>query len=203
MSAQRNRLRRAMIHYSALLLLPLTGGCTTWTLDDATNRWQTFGGVVEAFAHDGELGVAYIAVGNRRQTRVAWFNSQALREGTHPSTGDGCALPLRIERSGSSIPKRAQPLPVALIKPDEDPASALRGAPIRVFYRPNDERGVARPRALARMESGEGALIERELHLPLSGYRAWHYYAVLPFAVALDIVTLPVSVLFCPYIDDE
>ncbi|MBM4030673.1 MAG: hypothetical protein FJ291_02685 [Planctomycetes bacterium] len=189
-TGRRFRLRRVCV---ALALLPLVGGCATWTLDDATNRPEAFGGVVGAFVRDGELGVAHVAVGNRPRARVAWFNAQALREGTHPSTDDGCALPLRVEKSAEAIPRQARPVPVA-----QTEGSAPWDAAITVLYRPNDERGVARPRVLARLEADEGAAADRELHLPLGSCRAWQFYPLLPFAVVLDIVALPISVLFLP-----
>jgi hypothetical protein len=101
-----------------------------------------------------------------------------------------------VEKSAKGIPRQARPVPVAQIE-----GSVPRGAPSLVLYRPNDERGVARPRALARLEAEKGAALDRELHLPLGSCRAWQFYPLLPFAMALDIVTLPISVLFMPDID--
>lgn len=175
---------------AALLLLPLTGCTTSGMLGDWPH--EMFGGISHAYLRPDELGIEYVTRAYRQRCQVAWFRLSELRKGPQPWP---MLLPGREERTRGSPPDGAKPLPVGREKP-----SLPAGADIAVFVPPKGEElahgGYGFNVAIVMLVGGDGQVHTLRPWLPTRSYRPWHRYPFVPLAIAWDVATFPLQLLF-------
>jgi len=170
----------------AAVLLPFLTGCCTNALIKQ-RPYEEFRGIRGAYLTRDELGIVYTTVGNRRHDSMAWFSLSSLSNPELLSLN-----PQRVEKARGSPPEGANELPVGRGTPSLPP-----GATIAVFA-PSEGKSVE-DKSVEERDAIAIILVVNEkgqvcrLQLPFPKYRPWWHYPALPVSVALDVVTLPVT----------